>query len=177
MAKETIVEVKIVKGGRMPEKKTEGAGAFDCYARVGWTVKNVVKDFQEFAKGKNVPVMQIPNGDTQMIPLGFKMAMPRGVRAYVLPRSSMGLRTNLICPNSMGLIDSDYRGEVQAIFKCVNLECDYHSVFEEDKIHNGDRIMQMFFNVPNVVLKRVDKFSDELAHTARGENGFGSTGK
>ncbi len=150
-----IVYIKPVHGGQIPEKKTEGAAAWDCYARES-------VDFY--------------NGETHLVPLGFSLAMPEGVCAFLLPRISMGLKTDLIMANSHGLIDSDYRGEVCAIYRAINLEWDFHSYLLYSDIHRGDRIAQIYFNEP-IELVVVDEFPDEVKDTERGEGGFGSTGK
>lgn len=150
-----IVYVKVLNGGKAPEKKSKGAAAWDCYAREG------VKVF---------------NGEKYQIPLGFALAMPNGVHATLIPRSSIGLKTDLIMANSQGLIDSDYRGEVCAIYRAINLDWDTPSYLPDSDIHEGDRIAQIYFNEP-VRLVVVDEFPDELKETERGDGGFGSTGR
>ena len=71
----------------------------------------------------------------------------------------------------MGLIDSDYRGEVCMLYKEIAPELDTMDWNYKDSIFNGDRVAQLLFNVP-VELVRVD----ELSETERGTGGFGSTG-
>lgn len=150
-----VVYIKRMHGGKIPKKKSAGAAAWDCYAREG---------------------VQVYNGEKYTIPLGFVLAMPKGVSADLMPRSSIGLKTDLIMPNSIGLIDSDYRGEVCAIYRAINLEWDTPSSLPDSDIHEGDRIAQIRFNQP-VKLVVVDEFPDEVKETERGEGGFGSTGK
>lgn len=150
-----IVYIKPVHGGKIPEKKSAGAAAWDCYARMDTLVFN---------------------GKTYKIPLGFALAMPEGVFATLIPRSSMGLKTDLIMANGQGLIDSDYRGEVCAIYRAINLERDFRSYLPDSDIHIGDRIAQIYFNEP-VNLVVVYEFPEEIKDTERGEGGFGSTGK
>lgn len=164
-----IVKVKVLPGGRMPEKKTAGAAAFDCYARLTENRPEMDKAYSESEKRWFlVPV----NGYTSKIPLGFALEMPPGVAAFIAPRSSLGVKTGLYMPNSIGVIDSDYRGEVCALLREINPDYDKGSSIHEDSIMDGDRLVQMFFNVPGVELVQVD----ELSKTARGEGGFGSTG-
>ena len=117
------------------------------------------------------------NGKTYEIPLGFALAMPEGVFATLIPRSSMGLKTDLIMANGQGLIDSDYRGEVCAIYRAINLERDFRSYLPDSDIHIGDRIAQIYFNEPVNLVVVYDEFPDEVRDTERGESGFGSTGK
>lgn len=150
-----VVYIKPVNYGRIPEKKSAGAAAWDCYAREG---------------------RKVFNGETHKVPLGFALAMPEGVFATLIPRSSMGLKTDLIMANGQGLIDSDYRGEVCAIYRAISLKREFHSHLPDSDIHMGDRIAQIYFNQP-VKLARVYEFPDEVKETERGEGGFGSTGK
>lgn len=124
-----VVYIKPVNGGKVPEKKTEGAAAWDCYAREG---------------------VDVYNGETYKVPLGFALAMPEGVFATLIPRSILGLKTDLIMANSQGLISD---------------------------IHIGDRIAQIYFNEPVNLVVVYDEFPDEVRDTERGESGFGSTGK
>lgn len=162
-----IVKVKVLPGGRMPEKKTAGAAAYDCYARINQRGEDIYFSETE-GRWFLVPL----NGYTSKVPLGFALEMPKGVAAFIVPRSSLGLKTGLYMPNSIGVIDSDYRGEVNALLREINPDYDKSSSIHEDSITDGDRIVQMLFNVPNVELVRVE----ELSETARGEGGFGSTG-
>lgn len=149
-----IVYIKPMHGGKIPEKKSAGAAAWDCYARMDTLVFN---------------------GKTYKIPLGFALAMPEGVFATLIPRSSMGLKTDLIMANGQGLIDSDYRGEVCAIYRAINLERDFRSYLPDSDIHIGDRIAQIYFNEPVKLVVVYDEFPDEVRDTERGESGFGST--
>ncbi|WP_306541933.1 dUTP diphosphatase [Acidaminococcus intestini] len=151
-----VVYIKPMHGGKIPEKKSAGAAAWDCYARMDTLVFN---------------------GKTYKIPLGFALAMPEGVFATIIPRSSMGLKTDLIMANGQGLIDSDYRGEVCAIYRAINLERDFRSYLPDSDIHIGDRIAQIYFNEPVNLVVVYDEFPDEVRDTERGESGFGSTGK
>ena len=151
-----VVFIKPMHGGKIPEKKSAGAAAWDCYARMDTLVFN---------------------GKTYKIPLGFALAMPEGVFATLIPRSSMGLKTDLIMANGQGLIDSDYRGEVCAIYRAINLERDFRSYLPDSDIHIGDRIAQIYFNEPVNLVVVYDEFPDEVRDTERGESGFGSTGK
>ena len=100
----------------------------------------------------------------------------------IVPRSSIGLKTPLRQPNSIGIIDSDYRGEVKAMYEApigrVQRETmGRRKIWEIDRqyyqIKAGDRIAQM------KLCKKYDADLvevDELSETERGEGGFGSTG-
>jgi dUTP pyrophosphatase len=101
--------------------------------------------------------------------LGVALEIPEGFVGLVFPRSSIR-KTRLQLSNSVGVIDSGYRGELQATFNKIittieNQKNDY-------KI--GDRIAQiMIIPHPPIEFKEVDDLSD----TERGDGGFGSTGK
>ncbi|WP_419078732.1 dUTP diphosphatase [Phascolarctobacterium faecium] len=156
------VKIKLLPGGKMPTKGTEGAAAFDCYAREDITVGE----------------------EPVLIGLGFALELPPGYHAKIFPRSSTGLKTSLRQPNSCGIIDSDYRGEVKAMYesKSKMLECKvnkYGNVFnvitgtKPHVIKKGDRIAQMLIE-RNVDVEFVEV--EELSETDRGAGGFGSTG-
>lgn len=165
-----VVKIKLFPGGRMPEKKTAGAAAYDCYARV---CDGMQDEWVFLDEGKNKYYLYTTNGRTGKYPLGFALEMPPGVHAFVMARSSMGLKTQLICPIGVGLIDSDYRGEVAMLYEGYDPDKDKGSAMDEvNRIYDGDRIAQLLFNVP-VELVQVD----ELTPTERGNGGFGSTGK
>jgi dUTP pyrophosphatase len=99
----------------------------------------------------------------------ISMEIPEGFVGLIFPRSSIR-KTNLQLSNSVGVVDSGYRGEIQATFNKIqgidNVERDSYKV--------GDRICQiMIIPHPTVEFEEVE----ELNNTERGEGGFGSTGK
>ncbi len=97
---------------------------------------------------------------------GIALEIPEGFVGLVFPRSSIR-KTGLQLSNSVGVIDSGYRGELQATFKKTNgLDSLAYKV--------GDRIAQIMI-IPHPPIEFVE--SDELSNTERGEGGFGSTGK
>lgn len=93
------------------------------------------------------------------------MEIPKGYMLMLAPRSSMS-KTPLVIPNSFGVIDADYRGEIKGIFK--NTSDDAYL------IQKGDRLLQGIL-VPVGALNLLEV--DELTETARGSGGIGSTGK
>ncbi len=102
----------------------------------------------------------------KLIPCGIALAIPEGYAGFVLPRSGLAYKSGLSIVNAPGLIDCNYRGEVQAIL--INLDT---SIAVE--IKRGDRIAQLvLMQVPAVELKECAELSD----TARGGGGFGSSG-
>ena len=100
---------------------------------------------------------------------GLAIEIPEGFVGLVFPRSSIR-KTNLQLSNSVGVIDSGYRGELQATFNKVqgidNVERENYKV--------GDRVCQIIIiPFPPIEFNEVN----ELSNTERGEGGFGSTGK
>ena len=94
------------------------------------------------------------------------MAIPAGHVGLMLPRSGLSLKTPLRQPNSVGVIDSDYRGEVRGMFT--------NTGSEDVEINRGDRIAQMII----LPIPGVEGFEvAALGETERGEGGFGSTGR
>ena len=101
-----------------------------------------------------------------MIPTGVHIALPEGWVAMIFPRSSIGMKTPLRLSNSVGIIDSDYRGQLGVL---------YDNVSDSDvTINAGDRIAQMLV-MPSYRFNA--KVVDILPSTERGDGGFGSTGK
>ena len=100
-----------------------------------------------------------------IIRTGVRLQLPEGWLAMILPRSSMGVKTPLRLSNSVGLIDSGYRGELGVI---------YDNISDEDyPINAGDRIAQLLI-MPSYRFQA--KVVDILADSDRGEGGFGSSG-
>ena len=101
---------------------------------------------------------------------GIAMEIPKGYVGLVFPRSSIR-KTDLSLTNCVGVIDSGYRGEIQATFKKIFGKNDVR--LDELDYNVGDRISQiMIIPYPSVSFVEVD----ELSQTDRGEGGFGSTG-
>jgi dUTP pyrophosphatase len=121
--------------------------------------------------GMDVIATKVINEDLGSITYGTDIAMeiPKGFVGLIFPRSSIR-KTNLQLSNSVGIVDSGYRGEIQATFNKIqgidNIKRDSYKV--------GDRICQiMIIPYPPIEFKEVD----ELTNTERGKGGFGSTGK
>ena len=101
-----------------------------------------------------------------LIPTGIAIELPDGGHAALLfARSSLGVKRGLSLPNGVGVIDSDYRGEIHVAL--VNLSG------EPVQIYTGERIAQLVIMPVTQVLPVEVK---ELGQTQRGEGGFGSTG-
>ena len=104
-------------------------------------------------------------GERALIPAGFALEIPPGYEAQMRPRSGLALKSGVTLLNSPGTIDADYRGPVGVIL--VNFGR------EPFTVRRGDRIAQM---IAAPVLRGSFEPCAELAVTARGEGGFGSTG-
>lgn len=121
--------------------------------------------------GMDMVATKIINETLDSITYGTDIAMeiPEGFVGLVFPRSSIR-KTHLHLSNSVGVIDSGYRGEIQATFKKV--QGISNNALDNYKV--GDRIMQiMIIPHPTIQFEEVE----ELNNTERGEGGFGSTGK
>ena len=96
---------------------------------------------------------------------GIAVEIPEGFVGLVFPRSSIR-NTGLQLSNSVGVIDSGYRGEIQATFNKNGVNDTFYNI--------GDRCSQLVI-VPTPIIQV--KEMDELTETERGDGGFGSTGK
>lgn len=152
------MNVEVINWTNSPlQYMTEGAAALDLRAVSPLNAT-------EFSDLVNPSVVIWP-GETVKFGSGLRLSMPEGLAAVILPRSSsanLGLRL----ANTVGLIDSDYQGEIIVALK--------NESNVPVTIHRGDRIAQMMF-VPYVrpIFKMVVQFSIK---TERGSGGFGSTG-
>lgn len=110
--------------------------------------------------------IEVKPHETVKIHTGVKVEIPEGYFGGVYPRSSTGVKKQLMLANTIGVIDSDYRGEIMVFF--------YNYGDETQVIKNGDRLAQLVIQ-PYV---RCDiELVDSLKDSIRGEDGFGSTGR
>ena len=108
----------------------------------------------------------IPAGGRKLIPTGIAIALPDpGYVALIFARSGLGIKHGIAPANCVGVIDSDYRGEIM-----VGLQ---NSGDADYTIQPADRIAQMMITP---VLQANVELVEELDDTARGAGGFGSTG-
>jgi dUTP pyrophosphatase len=105
-------------------------------------------------------------GARMAIATGFAVAIPAGYEIQVRPRSGLALKHGVTCLNTPGTIDADYRGEVKVILANLGDE-PFH-------VARGERIAQL---VPAAVQHATFLEVAELDETARGQGGFGSTGR
>jgi dUTP pyrophosphatase len=111
-------------------------------------------------------VITIAPNDWVRIPTGLAMQIPVNFVGLVFPRSGLAYRHGVTLQNAVGVIDSDYRGQIEVLIRNEGKD-----IIE---IKDGERIAQLVF-MP--ILKANIEFTDELDNTARGAGGFGSTGK
>lgn len=108
----------------------------------------------------------VPAGGRAVIPTGLAIALPSAdYVALVYARSGLGIKHGIAPANCVGVIDSDYRGEIK-----VGLQ---NSGSEDYTVQPGDRIAQLM--IAPVIQARLT-LVDELDDTQRGAGGFGSTG-
>ena len=110
--------------------------------------------------------VEIAPHTTVMVKLGFQIEIPEGYAGFLFARSGIASKRGLAPANKVGVIDSDYRGEFMvALHNHSNVDA---------TIAGGERIAQLCI-LP--VLQAEFLVAEELGETARGEGGFGSTGK
>ena len=111
----------------------------------------------------------VEHGGSTIIPLGVAVEIPEGYVGLLVLRSSAGFKRGLSLVNNVGIIDSDYRGELRL---CVTLISDSFSA--ETFVKAGERIAQLVLvPIPSYTVEEVKELSD----TERGTSGFGSTGE
>lgn len=138
---------KIGRDIPLPYYATEGAAAVDLHACVDEAVT-------------------LPPGGRALLPTGLAVAIPAGYVGLLAVRSSMGIRHGVTLSNGVGVIDSDYRGQVH-----VGL----HNLSDVPyTVQPGDRVAQLMV-VP--VASPEIELTDALPETVRGAKGFGSTGR
>lgn len=114
----------------------------------------------------NEPI-QIAPQETVLLPTGLSIYIASAqLAAVILPRSGLGHKNGIVLGNLVGLIDSDYQGELK--ISCWNRSQDHFTV------NPGDRIAQLVF-VP--VVQAAFEIVDDFTQSDRGEGGFGSSGR
>ena len=144
---ETVRVKYLREGAKLPTYGTQEAAGADLYACLEQSVT-------------------IEPGTTAFIPTGIALEVPKHCAGLVYARSGLACKRGLAPANKVGVIDSDYRGEV-----CVVL---HNHGNEAQTVENGDRVAQL---VITPVLQPVYEAAEELDDTVRSGGGFGSTGK
>lgn len=140
-------KLKMIVDSKVPSYGTAHAAGIDLYSH---TSKDII----------------IRPGETVKVHTGVKVEIPEGYFGGVYPRSSTGVKKQLMLANTIGVIDSDYRGEIMVFF--------YNYGNKEQVIKNGDRLAQL---VIQPYQKCEIEIVESLEDTERGEEGFGSTGR
>ena len=145
----SILKIKKVRENAItPKRATGGSAGMDLYACI------------------DAPIEMQP-GNRVMVPTGIAIALPDANQvALIFARSGLAVKKGINLSNSVGVIDSDYRGEVQV--GLINQSRDAYT------LEAGERIAQLV--VMPVCLPEVMEVA-ELDDTERGEGGFGSTGR
>ena len=142
------VRVKILKeGAHLPTYGSAEAAGADLYACL------------------EAPVT-ICGGEPAFIPTGIALEVPSGCAGLIYARSGLACKKDLAPANKVGVIDSDYRGEIIVAL--------HNHGSQARIIESGERIAQ-FIITP--VLTPAYEIAEELSETGRGSGGFGSTGK
>ena len=142
------VRVKLLReGAKLPTYGSAEAAGADLYA----CLENPVT---------------IEPGQSVFIPTGIALEVPKGCAGLIYARSSMGVKRGLAPANKVGVIDSDYRGEI-----CVVL---LNHGNQAQTVEPGERVAQF---VITPVLQPAFEVAQSLSDTVRNTGGFGSTGK
>ena len=144
---EMIRVKKLRTGAKLPSYGTAEAAGADLYACLDNSVT-------------------LEPGGSAFIPTGIALEVPRGCAGLIYARSGMACKRGLAPANKVGVVDSDYRGEITVVLH-------NHGAVTQT-IEHGERIAQ-FIITP--VLTPAYGFADELSDTQRDKGGFGSTGK
>lgn len=142
------IPVKVLReGAKLPAYGSAEAAGADLYACLDAAVT-------------------IEPGKTVFIPTGIAMEVPKGCAGLVYARSGLACKRGLAPANKVGVIDSDYRGEITVVLH------NHGSV--PQTIENGERIAQLLITP---VFTPQYQLAEALSDSTRGTGGFGSTGK
>ena len=146
---------KLDPAAKLPTRGSKEAAGWDLYAN----------SYEDFNTNEDW-VLNIPPHATVKIGTGVAIALPKNTFGGIYPRSGMATKQGLAPANKVGVIDSDYRGE---LIVALHNHSDYMQI-----LHRGDRIAQLI--VQEYVSVEIDEV-EELDDTERGTGGFGSTGQ
>ena len=142
------IRVKILReGAKLPTYGTAEAAGADLYACL------------------EAPVTIAPGGSA-FLPPGIALEVPKGCAGLIYARSGVACKRGLAPANKVGVVDSDYRGEITVVL--------YNHGSQPQTVENGERIAQ-FIITP--VLTPAYETAEDLTDTVRNSGGFGSTGK
>lgn len=142
------VHVKILReGAKLPTYGSAQAAGADLYA--------CLKE-----------AMTIAPGETAFVPTGIALEVPVGCAGLIYARSGLACKRGLAPANKVGVVDSDYRGEIIVAL--------HNHGNTPQTVENGERVAQF---VITPVLTPAYEVVEELSDTARNQGGFGSTGR
>lgn len=188
-----MVQIHLLPGGSMPERKTKGAIGFDTSIRavVSPTEMDVANpilrktlfDFTEIPKDNpyverkivvvpgqsgNQLAYQMDSHESVLVGIGFITEMEWPMFYWVAPRSGLAAKWGITVTNAPGTVDPDYRGEAGVL------------VFNRNShpflLHKDMRIAQIIFQKAIIPQFTTVGSYEDLSNTARGTGGFGSTG-
>ena len=137
---------KLTDGAKVPSFASVGSAGADLYSLPG-------------------EALEIPSGEARLVHTGIALQIPVGYVGLIFARSGLATKRGLAPSNKVGVIDSDYRGEIMV------------SLFNQSKdtqtVEGGERVAQISI-VPYLSCEFIEV--DELEQTERGSGGFGSTG-
>ena len=139
--------IRLRPSSRLPSPATEGSAGYDLYADL------------------DAPEVILP-GQTVTIPTGLSMQIAPGFAGFIFTRSGLGVRHGIVPANCVGVIYSDYRGEVLVAL--------YNHAEQPFTVRPGDRMAQLVL-LP-VALPQIEECRT-LEESVRGSGGFGSTGR
>ncbi|MBP1580848.1 MAG: dUTP diphosphatase [Oscillospiraceae bacterium] len=145
----SVLKIKRLReGAQLPKRETPGSAGHDLRACIDSD-------------------LLIPAGESVRVPTGLAIEMESAnFVAIIAARSSMAAKYGITMGNGIGVIDSDYRGDISILLRNCSQE--------DFMVHPGDRVAQLLLmpvDLPEIVE------AEELSQTQRGEGGFGSTGR
>lgn len=188
-----LVKIHLLPGGKMPERKTEGAIGFDVAIRAVVSpsemdpttpvLRKTLFDFENVPKDNpyierhvavvpsqtgNLLAYQMEAGESTLVGIGFLTEMDWPMFYWVAPRSGLAAKWGITVTNAPGTVDPDYRGEAGVLV--------YNRNPHPFLLHKGMRIAQVIFQ--NALIPKFIQVGspEELSGTNRGVGGFGSTG-
>ena len=151
---QTIKLKKLHRLAKLPKYKSIEANGADLFACI------------------DQPIELYP-GETKLIPLGFSMELPKGYAAMLLPRSGLGHKDGIVLGNLVGLVDTDYTGQVYVSLWNRSIVSVAGFGMPSFTINPGDRIAQMcIVEIPQFKFE----WTEAIRETERGDGGFGSSG-
>ena len=183
-----ILKICTLPGGKLPERKTEGAIGYDTYLRAVVSATEMdsrdenlrrtlfdfkaVPDDREIAKHvfdvKGKLVYRMDPGESVLVGIGFITQMVFPMFYWVAPRSGLASKWGITVTNAPGTVDPDYRGEAGVLVYNRN-----RTTFD---LEYNMRIAQIIFQTALIPKFTVVRTAGEMTDSRRGAGGFGSTG-